>query len=414
MSGLPIIRSDDLRVENRYRLLETLRRDGPLSRSTLGERTCLSAAAISTLIAPLVAKGVLETTSARGRRGRPQTTVALAPRAASVITAALSIDRLRTAVVDYAGDTLLVEEHVLDTRSLSGPALIRTVGDAVASLAPHAPDTRFERLGIAFQGIIDNASGALLWSPIIGTRTVPLRAMLEARFAVPASVGNDCALIARALHRHHPDTLGDDFATVLFTHGVGLSLTLDARPVAGIRSSALEMGHLRFERDGALCRCGRRGCIEAYAADYGIERIACGYPLHETPSGRVDPDSLDRLIAAARQGEQAAVEAFAIAGAAVGEGLAALFTLFDQMPVALVGRSDDAFALMADGLHGALADAGFADPPFGASPELHGFDEEESLLDAGLALETLDALDRRIAAGAGAAASARERREVDA
>ena len=400
MSGTPIIRSGDLRAENRYRLLETLRRHGPLSRPALGERTRLSAAALSTLIAPLVAEGALEISSARGRRGRPQTSVALAPAAASVITVSLSIDRLRTAVVDYGGSALIVDERALDTRALDETALLDCVGQAVSALAALAPGERVERLGVAFQGVTENGSGALLWSPIIGARAVPLRAALEERFGIPASVGNDCALIARALHQRHLDTLGPDFATVLFTHGVGLALTRGGRPVSGIRSSALEMGHLRFERDGALCRCGRRGCIEAYAADYGIERMARGGPPHDSPLGRLDPDALDRLIEAAHAGEARAVRAFAVAGAAVGEGLAGLFTLFDAMPVALVGRSDKAFALMAEGLRGALEEAGRGN---GAPPlALHRFDEDESLLGGGLSLDTLDALDRHIATrGAG-------------
>ena len=167
-------------------------------------------------------------------------------------------------------------------------------------------------------------------------------------------------MIARALRQWHGEELGPSFATVLFTHGVGMALTLDGRAFAGIRSSALEIGHLRFERDGALCRCGRRGCIEAYAADYGIARLAGGGPLDTAPPGRVAADTLDELIAAARRGERAAVQAFAVAGAAVGDGLAELFILLDPMPVALVGRSDEAFSLMSDGLHAALASAGFA------------------------------------------------------
>ena len=411
MSDTPIIRSGDLRAENRYRLLETLRRHGPLSRAALGERTGLSQAAMSTLITALGTEGTLETTivraagdgAAASRRGRPQTVVALAPSAASVLTVTLTIDRLRGAVVDYAGTEILSDERTLDTRALDAAALLEAIGTAAEKLLAAAPGGRVAHLGIAFQGITGNASGELLWSPIIGARDVPLGAALERRFGAPASVSNDCAMIARALRQWHGEALGPSFATVLFSHGVGLALTLGGRSFAGIRSSALEIGHLRFERDGALCRCGRRGCIEAYAADYGIARLAGGGPLDTPPPGRVAPDVLARLIEAARDGERAAVQAFAIAGAAVGEGLADLFTLLDPMPVALVGRSDEAFALMSDGLRGALSTPQYERSGVGVSPRapprapLHAFPEDDPLLHGGLALDTLDALDRRVA-----------------
>ncbi len=125
---------------------------------------------------------------------------------------------------------------------------------------------------------------------------------------------NDCRLIAQALSRSHADLLGDTFATVLFSHGVGLGLYLNGRPFAGTRSSAMEIGHLRYESGGALCRCGRRGCIEAYAADYGIERLASGLPIDHTPAGRVADSSMDALIAAAQAGDKTVSQSFVTAG----------------------------------------------------------------------------------------------------
>ena len=39
--------------------------------------------------------------------------------------------------------------------------------------------------------------------------------------------------------------------------------------------------------DGALCRCGMRGCIEAYAADYGILRAAYSVPDSTPPAASI-------------------------------------------------------------------------------------------------------------------------------
>ena len=429
MTAPPIIRSGDLRSENRYRILSTLRRDGPLPRAALGERTSLSQAAISTLIAQLAGEGALDGGSgarrpenaaatpvaspagAPSRRGRPQTVVALVPGTTTALTLSLSIDRLRLALVDYAGNETRVRERALDTRALDARALLRSVGDSVARLVAHAPGGAVAHIGVAFQGTTANASGDLLWSPIIGAADVPLGTALARRFGVPANVNNDCSLIARALRQTHARELGESFATLLFTHGVGLGVTLGGRSFAGIRSSALELGHLPFERGGARCRCGRRGCIEAYAADYGIVRLAGDGPLDAAPPGRVERAALDALVASARAGERAAVQALAIAGAAIGDGLTMLFTLLDPMPVALVGRSDAAFAMMIDALHGALEAGGQCGRE---PPTLLGFADDEPLLHRGLALDTLDAVDRRIASGALAPPGVARRRHASA
>ena len=40
---------------------------------------------------------------------------------------------------------------------------------------------------------------------------------------------------------------------------------LDGRPFNGSRGAAGEIGHVIVRPGGALCACGRRGCVEAYA-----------------------------------------------------------------------------------------------------------------------------------------------------
>lgn len=52
--------------------------------------------------------------------------------------------------------------------------------------------------------------------------------------------------------------------------GIGGALILEGRPYSGSLGSAGEIGHVIVRAGGALCGCGRRGCVEAYA---GRERM---------------------------------------------------------------------------------------------------------------------------------------------
>jgi len=323
--------------------------------------------------------------------------------AGDIVALMVTIDTITVQRVNYAGELKHSDVTTFDSRSLSEDKLLEIICNAVEGGIATKADTRMDieannrvrHIGVAFQGVTENDSGVLAWSPIINHTNISLGTVLQNRFQRPVTLNNDCRLIAEALSRSSSKQLGSSFAALLFSQGVGLGLTIDGKPFSGMRTSALELGHLCFERNGALCRCGKRGCIEAYAADYGIQRLATGQSIHDDPSGRVAAQSMVNLYDAAKAGDTAAVQAFAIAGAALGEGLVTLFTLFDPMPVALVGRKQHTFELMRSGLNSAFRNH----PIQGKRIDelLHCFDDAEPLLAAGLIHNTLSTLDRHFA-----------------
>lgn len=325
-------------------------------------------------------------------RGRPRSSLTLNPDAGFIVTLNLAIDLISTQRIDYAGQVCQSEDLVVDTRALSADELIEIARQQVALVCPTKLQSQLLHIGVAFQGMTEHSTGTLLWSPILSNRNIPLGGSLETAFGVPVSVSNDCSLISQALNSHHYQRLGDSFATVLFSNGVGLGLYLNGQPFSGTRSSALEIGHLKFEHDGALCRCGRYGCIEAYAADYGIERMARGTSIQDIPSGRVSRESMNQLVEEAQAGERAATQAFTIAGAAIGDGLKSLFTLLDPLPVALVGCSEASFNLMRGGIESMLRQHPRRD--INPQASLHCFDDYEPLLTSGLTKNSLRQVDR--------------------
>lgn len=97
-----------------------------------------------------------------------------------------------------------------------------------------------------------------------------LVAHLEKALGVPVAPGNDANVgllgewLAGAAKRH------DHVLGVWLGTGVGGALVLDGRPYTGSLGGAGEIGHVVVRSGGALCNCGRRGCVEAYA---GRERM---------------------------------------------------------------------------------------------------------------------------------------------
>ena len=87
------------------------------------------------------------------------------------------------------------------------------------------------------------------------------------------SLGNDVQVATDAEFelgsaRQYSSLLG-----VFWGTGVGGGIVLDGRPWIG-RDAAGEIGHVVVRRGGALCGCGRRGCMEAYAGRASMEARA--------------------------------------------------------------------------------------------------------------------------------------------
>jgi len=101
-----------------------------------------------------------------------------------------------------------------------------------------------------------------------------LKVDLESRLEVPVELGNDVNVgllgewVAGAAHGV------DNVLGVWMGTGIGGAVVLDGRPYNGSRGAAGEIGHVIVRPGGALCSCGRRGCVEAYAGRRSMEGIA--------------------------------------------------------------------------------------------------------------------------------------------
>ena len=345
------IRHDDLRKRNRAMVLAAVRRAGQPSRTEIAATTGLSHSTISAISSDLIGEGVLAQTKgaepASLKRGRPQIGLGLNPQAATVVAIELSLNLLSAAIIDYSGQVIEEEHKKLRTLPMPKAAI---VSECVAMLRRlldgEATRRRPLRIVFAIQGITDTHARTLLWSPITPHSDIPFADILEAEFGIPATVENDCNMMAMALRWRNPKRYRDDFVAILLSHGIGMGLVLKGELFTGTQSSGGEFGHMIHRPDGALCRCGRRGCVEAYAGNYAIWRNAHLQGENEEPLADISDADMLALASQARAGEGPERRAFAMAGEAIGFGLGSLFALIDPAPVAFVGVGATAFDIM--------------------------------------------------------------------
>ena len=355
------IRHDDLRRRNRAMVISAVRRASQPSRTEIAATTGLSHSTISTISSDLIAEGILA--EAKGneqaamKRGRPQVALALDPKAASIVAVVLSLNSLSAAVIDYAGNTIAEDSRRLVTQRMAAHAL---VGECVAMIRGlidrlETSNGPVLRIALAVQGITDSGSRKLLWSPITPHDDIPFADRLEQEFGVPVTVENDCNMIAEALRWRDPVRYRDDFIAILLSHGIGMGLVLKGELFTGTHSSGGEFGHMIHRPDGALCRCGRRGCVEAYAGNYAIWRNARLGDENAEPLADLSDEDITALADAARDHDGPEREAFRKAGEAIGFGLGSMFSLIDPAPLAFVGVGATAFDLMEPHVRAAIA-----------------------------------------------------------
>ncbi|MEX2505242.1 MAG: ROK family protein [Egicoccus sp.] len=212
---------------------------------------------------------------------------------------------------------------------------------------------------------IDDVDGVGVGSPGIvmagtvgGASNVPgflerfsLADLLKQKVGREVRVTNDVTAAAIAEHRLGA---GRGTADVLGVHvgtGVGGGIILDGKPFEGGAGGAGEFGHIVVQQGGAVCPCGRRGCVEAYAGRRAMElsaerALSDGIPtiLFEVMREKDKPRATSGVFKEAYdRGDPLVADLLDAAIEALGAGIASAVNLLDVDVVVLGGGLADKF-----------------------------------------------------------------------
>ena len=281
---------------NRCMVLDCIRRR-PISRAELSDETHLTRASITQIVDELIADGLVRESApvSNHRPGRRQTLLTLAPDALNIAGINIGHQGYELGLIDLSG-----REIWSGAGSLSGRApaelldeIARRLTEAVAARGLHPEQICC--VGVSAPGPLDPIDGALLNPPNFRAwHGVPVASMLQERLGLRVHLAN--VANAHALDEMYFGVGREgvrDFMLLRVDESVSAGFVLDGRLFSGARGRCPEIGHITVDRNGPLCDCGNRGCLEKYLA---FPAALAGTPFS---SWREVVDILDASAAAA-------------------------------------------------------------------------------------------------------------------
>ena len=391
--------SDSVRRQNRGLVLGALRVQGPLSRTALASGTGLSHASITAITHDLVDQEIIadldpvKSPDSRGR-GRPATLVGFNRRAGAAALFEIDVNRVRLSLVDYGGVLVDRMETALTPDSFTQTPPAEFLADRLRLLQQRNPAEApiLRRVAISVQGILDRDAQTLRWSPIPQLIDKPFAQDLASEFDLPVALHKRGRLLAEGARWLDPDLHDASVATVFVGSTVAMGMSFRGEILGRGDEGTTEFGHMNHQPNGALCRCGMRGCVEAYASDYGVLRAAYSVPETAPPARAVPPQEYEGLIVRAESGDRSATHAFNLAGRAIGFGLSRMMAVFNPSHILIVGPGTRAFGLMQAEILSALSNTLVC--RVNGLPKLVAHRDASEPAYKGLLMKTLNAIDQ--------------------
>ena len=306
-----------IRRNNGKRILDAVRRHGPISRAALATRTELSAPTVCALVDDLVGRRGLLRNVGKGASngGRPPLMVDFNADFGYVVGIDIGSRIMRFVLGDLRGRVAYRCEQ--RTPTASREAILEAILGGVDRLfveGGFAPGKLFA-IGVGAPGMTDVVQGRVIRAVNLKDWVdVPLRDTLQDVFKVPAMVDNDVNMAALGERWAGCAASQSTFVFVALGAGVGAGIIIDGRLHRGSRWYAGEISHMHLDYRRWKVDYGEQGFLESVAGADAIARHGLRLRRRGAPPV-LSGDHAAAVFEAARAGDpraQAVVQQIAV------------------------------------------------------------------------------------------------------
>lgn len=338
-----------IREINEALVMDTVRRQGTVSRAIISATTGLSPATVTGITGKLMTAGYLDESGAvRTSAGRPTQLLTLSKTGVRAIGVRLSTNVVDAVALNLNGDVVMT--HAQPWQGGSPEKALVAIADAINGLQDRfTGGERVIGIGVAVSGIVDHSSGIVMHSGSLNWENVPLREKLAERIDVPVEVDNYVNAFALGRLLFNQGIGMRDAIIVNVGPSIGMSLVIGGKIYRGANGTAGGLAHTHIDltsNDGRPCHCGSIGCLETVASRWGIESELV------RRGSVINPESL-----AGRQHDAVLTEILDHAGTVLGTAVANAAKMFGPDQVLMAFASTVRSERLVERVRNAFADA---------------------------------------------------------
>jgi len=198
---------------------------------------------------------------------------------------------------------------------------------------------------VGMPGLIDAEKGENYSYFLSDSENISLTAAFEKMLNIPVVIQNDVNGSSMAEFTHGMAKGRKNVLVLLMDWGVGLGIIMDGKLRQGTCGFSGELGHMPFVENGALCYCGKHGCLETVASGNALSEMARegilsgkNSMLSNLPNEELERIEPALIIKAANKGDQYAIQLLSNVGTHMGKGIAVLIQLFNPELIILSGK----------------------------------------------------------------------------
>jgi glucokinase-like ROK family protein len=269
------VNAGEMRRTNRSLILDSIRKEGPISRNQIARQLKLSVPTVLRIVKGLKDEELVrEIKDNVVRRGHPQSLIELNSEGNVVIGIDLGGTKLYGAVTDLAGHLIneIYVKKILDGSKNNYEQLSGIIQDLLQT--PLSKGQKIRGIGIGVPAVTRFPEGVVVWAPSLNWRELPLKDILTKRFNLPVFVENDANLSALGEMWFGGGINSREIICISIGTGIGAGIIQDGALQRGFHYSAGEIGYIVPSRRYLGKSYDEFGALEYLASGGGIASLA--------------------------------------------------------------------------------------------------------------------------------------------
>lgn len=259
------INHSKIKETNRKKIIALLLKKTEITKLDISKKLNISITTVSTNINELMEEGLVkEVRSLKSTGGRKAITYKIDENSRYSMGIALTANHIKISLVNLKRE--VVDNIKIRHKNEGIEKIIEKIEENVEKVLydNNVDIINLLGIGVSIPSTVDYETGTIKNCYFLKVKNFNIKERLK-KFNVPVYVDNEANLSAY-YEFLNKENKSDSLLYVSITEGLGLGIIINGKVYRGDNNSSGEMGHMKIVMDGKPCKCGGRGCLEAYTS----------------------------------------------------------------------------------------------------------------------------------------------------